>query len=53
MEEGKEGWEEPVVTAPSHRILANHGGSIVAENRAGSGAAFTLTLPLRPPGHWS
>jgi len=31
----------------SYRIIQNHGGKIAAENVPGSGARFTITLPLR------
>jgi signal transduction histidine kinase len=37
----------------SHRILANHGGTISVESPPGRGACFTLTLPVHRPGHWS
>ncbi|MGC3967995.1 MAG: ATP-binding protein [Pirellulales bacterium] len=30
-------------------IVELHGGAIIAENRAGGGAAFRFTLPLAPP----
>jgi signal transduction histidine kinase len=33
--------------AVSHGIVLEHGGSIVAENRPGGGALFTVRLPVR------
>ena len=36
----------------SHRILANHGGTISVESPPGRGASFTLSLPLHRSGHW-
>jgi two-component system, OmpR family, sensor histidine kinase MprB len=32
------------------QVADQHGGSVAAANRAGGGAAFTLRLPLHPPG---
>jgi signal transduction histidine kinase len=32
------------------RIIENHGGRIVAENRLDGGARFTFTLPTAAPG---
>jgi signal transduction histidine kinase len=31
------------------RIVERHGGTVAARSAAGQGAAFTFTLPLRPP----
>jgi len=36
----------------SYRIIQNHGGKIVAESPPGSGARFTITLPIDGPGSW-
>jgi signal transduction histidine kinase len=36
----------------SYRIVANHGGRIVAESPPGQGAVFTITLPVDGPGGW-
>jgi signal transduction histidine kinase len=36
----------------SFRIVANHGGRIVAESPPGQGARFTITLPVDGPGGW-
>lgn len=32
----------------SHQIVANHGGTIRAENRQGGGACFSICLPITP-----
>ncbi len=37
----------------SHRAIENHGGRISVESPPGSGAHFTIQLPLRGPGAWS
>ncbi len=37
----------------SHRAIENHGGRISVESPPGSGAHFTILLPLRGPGAWS
>ncbi|HEY3216428.1 MAG TPA: ATP-binding protein [Candidatus Eisenbacteria bacterium] len=37
----------------SYRIIANHGGSIIADSPPGRGACFTITLPVDGPGAWS
>jgi len=37
----------------SHRILANHGGSITVDSPPGNGAVFTLSLPVHRSGTWS
>jgi signal transduction histidine kinase len=37
----------------SHHIVEIHDGSLVAENLPGSGACFTMTLPIHGPGGWS
>lgn len=34
----------------AQQIVLEHGGEIVAENRGGGGAAFTVSLPLAPEG---
>jgi signal transduction histidine kinase len=34
----------------SHHIVEIHSGSLVAENVPGSGACFTMTLPVEGPG---
>lgn len=36
----------------SHRTIENHGGRISVESPAGSGAVFTVVLPLQGPGGW-
>jgi signal transduction histidine kinase len=36
----------------SYRIVTNHGGEISASSPPGSGACFTVTLPLDGPGGW-
>lgn len=37
----------------SYRIIENHGGRISVHSPAGSGATFTIALPVRGPGGWS
>jgi signal transduction histidine kinase len=37
--------------AVCRKIVAQHGGTLAAENRAGAGACFTIALPLSD--HWS
>jgi signal transduction histidine kinase len=37
----------------SHRILANHGGTITVDSPPGKGASFTLSLPVDRGGPWS
>jgi signal transduction histidine kinase len=37
----------------SFRIIETHKGKIVAESPPGSGAVFTITLPMQGPGAWS
>lgn len=36
----------------SHRTIENHGGRITVESPAGSGARFTIVLPIGGPGGW-
>jgi signal transduction histidine kinase len=37
----------------SYRIVENHKGKIVAESPPGSGACFTITLPMQGPASWA
>ena len=37
----------------SHRIVANHGGTITVESPPGQGASFTLSLPVHRAGQWT
>lgn len=36
----------------SQRAIHNHGGTITVQNQEGSGAEFTIVLPVRGPGGW-
>jgi signal transduction histidine kinase len=37
--------------ALSHRVITEHAGTLIAANSPGSGAVFTIKLPVAPPPH--